>query len=100
MSEVDDPGRATARLPGEEGLWSFIAANMVLFALLFGSFLSQRAAAPTLFARRGPCWCRMQRLPLKPGHNGKWRRYYRRRCGRPAMHVPAESCSSHRRAEV
>jgi len=42
--------RATGRLPGEEGLWSFIAADMMLFALLFGSFLSQRAAAPSQFA--------------------------------------------------
>jgi nitric oxide reductase NorE protein len=50
MSKADEPARVPGKLPGEEGLWSFIAADMTLFALLFGSFLNERAAAPTVFA--------------------------------------------------
>jgi len=50
MSKADESARVPGKLPGEEGLWSFIAADMTLFALLFGSFLNERAAAPTVFA--------------------------------------------------
>lgn len=40
------PGGETSsarQLPGDEGLWFFIAADMVLFLLLFGSFVSEQA---------------------------------------------------------
>lgn len=47
MSEPHDaPGNALPHrraLPGDEGLWYFIFADLTLFALLFGSFCHRRA---------------------------------------------------------
>lgn len=37
------------RLPGVEGLWVFIGADSVIFALLFSSFMNDRSANPALF---------------------------------------------------
>ncbi len=40
------PGR---RVPGIEGVWVLIAGDMVIFALLFGSFMSAHLKHPALF---------------------------------------------------
>ncbi|HEY2220603.1 cytochrome c oxidase subunit 3 [Actinomycetospora sp.] len=48
MAVGDRPG--TSRLPGLEGVWVFIGADAVVFALLFGSFMNDRRAAPEVFA--------------------------------------------------
>jgi nitric oxide reductase NorE protein len=40
------PGR---KVPGVEGVWVLIAGDMVIFALLFGSFMSARLKHPALF---------------------------------------------------
>ncbi len=40
------PGR---RIPGIEGVWVLIAGDMVIFALLFGSFMSARLKHPARF---------------------------------------------------
>lgn len=47
-AEVDEvaPGR---KIPGIEGVWVLIAGDMVIFALLFGSFMSARLDDPDLF---------------------------------------------------
>ncbi|WP_028935693.1 cytochrome c oxidase subunit 3 family protein [Pseudonocardia spinosispora] len=37
------------RLPGLEGVWVFIAADMVIFAVLFNSFMQDRHKNPALF---------------------------------------------------
>ncbi len=39
------------RVPGEVGLWVLIFGDMVVFAVMFISFLVQRAQAPELFRR-------------------------------------------------
>jgi len=39
----------SAHLPGDEGLWFFLAADAVLFALLFGSFSFYRVQDEVLF---------------------------------------------------
>ncbi|MDD3445489.1 MAG: cytochrome c oxidase subunit 3 [Zavarzinia sp.] len=36
-------------VPGEAGIWLFIAGDMVLFSVLFAVFLTHRAEAPDLF---------------------------------------------------
>lgn len=36
-------------IPGIEGVWVLIAGDMVIFALLFGSFMSARLQAPEVF---------------------------------------------------
>jgi nitric oxide reductase NorE protein len=43
---VDRPAR---RLPGVEGVWVFVMADMMVFALLFGSFMVSRHHSPALF---------------------------------------------------
>lgn len=43
------PARAKGFLPGDDGLWFFICAEITLFGLLFGAFLSARAEAPDVF---------------------------------------------------
>jgi nitric oxide reductase NorE protein len=44
------PARASVpRLPGVEGVWVFIAADMTIFALLFVSFMVGRQADPALY---------------------------------------------------
>lgn len=42
--------RAGERIPGEAGVWVFILGDMVIFALLFGTFVYYRAADVPLFA--------------------------------------------------
>ena len=32
-------GHPTRRLPGVEGVWAFVIADMTVFAVLFGSFM-------------------------------------------------------------
>jgi len=45
---------AAAHIPGEPGIWLFIGGDMVLFSVLFVTFLDYRAADPALFgAGRG-----------------------------------------------
>lgn len=39
------------RLPGVEGVWVFLGADLVIFCLLFVSFMRDRAAQPELFER-------------------------------------------------
>lgn len=41
--------RETRRLPGVEGVWVFVAADMTFFAILFVSFLLDRAKQPAVF---------------------------------------------------
>jgi nitric oxide reductase NorE protein len=43
---VGDPKR---RLPGVEGVWVFVLADMTVFAVLFGSFIVGRHHNPALF---------------------------------------------------
>ena len=43
---VGDP---TRRLPGVEGVWVFVIADMTVFAVLFGSFVVSRHHNPALF---------------------------------------------------
>jgi len=43
---VGDP---TRRLPGVEGVWVFVIADMTVFAVLFGSFIIGRHQNPDLF---------------------------------------------------
>jgi nitric oxide reductase NorE protein len=37
------------RLPGVDGIWVFIGADAVIFAILFGSFMSERLHSPAVF---------------------------------------------------
>jgi nitric oxide reductase NorE protein len=37
------------RLPGVDGVWVFIGADAVIFAMLFGSFMSERLHNPAIF---------------------------------------------------
>lgn len=43
-------GPSPGHVPGEGGVWLFIAGDLVLFSLLFATFLSYRAGAPEVFA--------------------------------------------------
>jgi nitric oxide reductase NorE protein len=46
------PAEADARrVPGEPGLWILVLGDLVVFAVLFGAFLVDRAADPARFAR-------------------------------------------------
>lgn len=40
----------SGHVPGEGGVWLFIAGDLVLFSLLFATFLSYRGGAPEVFA--------------------------------------------------
>jgi nitric oxide reductase NorE protein len=42
-------GEPTRRLPGVEGVWVFVLADMTVFALLFGSFIVSRYHNPAVF---------------------------------------------------
>jgi nitric oxide reductase NorE protein len=42
-------GQPTRRLPGVEGVWVFVMADMTVFAVLFGSFMLGRHQNPALF---------------------------------------------------
>lgn len=50
------------RLPGVEGVWFFVFADMVVFAIMFGSFMADRHKAPALFEA--------SRQALNPTHGG------------------------------
>lgn len=39
----------TRRVPGEQGTWVFLFGDMLVFAVFFGTFLVERAAAPDAF---------------------------------------------------
>jgi nitric oxide reductase NorE protein len=47
--QVAEVGEAKRRLPGVEGVWVFVMADMTVFALLFGSFMISRHQNPALF---------------------------------------------------
>ena len=49
MAAVREGAEAVPRLPGVEGVWVFIAADMCFFALLFVSFMLGRQEATTVF---------------------------------------------------
>jgi nitric oxide reductase NorE protein len=42
-------GQLTRRLPGVEGVWVFVLADMTVFAVMFGSFMVSRHQNPALF---------------------------------------------------
>src|ERR1700735_433726 len=42
-------GHPKRRLPGVEGVWGFVMADMTVFAVLFGAFLGGRHPNPALF---------------------------------------------------
>lgn len=46
---VAGPEASRTRLPGAEGLWVFLGADAVVFALLFGLFSQARRADPVVF---------------------------------------------------
>ena len=46
---IRPPAAPAPRLPGVEGVWVFIAADMTIFALLFLSFMVGRQADPALY---------------------------------------------------
>src|ERR1700745_2112267 len=51
-SETDEfvpVGEPPRRLPGVEGVWVFVLADMTVFAVLFGSFMVGRHKNPALF---------------------------------------------------
>src|SRR6201993_3540337 len=51
-SETDEfvpVGEPKRRLPGVEGVWVFVMADMTVFAVLFGSFIVGRLHNPALF---------------------------------------------------
>ncbi|MFI6247529.1 cytochrome c oxidase subunit 3 family protein [Streptomyces sp. NPDC051016] len=43
--------RNAGRLPGVEGIWVFLGADLVIFCVLFVSFMKDRTAQPALFER-------------------------------------------------
>jgi nitric oxide reductase NorE protein len=43
------PSEAARKIPGIEGVWVLIAGDMMIFALLFGSFMSARLTHPAAF---------------------------------------------------
>ncbi|MCX7071792.1 MAG: cytochrome c oxidase subunit 3 family protein [Gammaproteobacteria bacterium] len=49
MATVREDAEAARRLPGVEGVWVFIAADMCFFALLFVSFMLGRQEATPVF---------------------------------------------------
>ncbi|TMH77763.1 MAG: cytochrome c oxidase subunit 3 family protein [Betaproteobacteria bacterium] len=44
-----DPGQAARRLPGIEGVWVFVAADLTVFGLFFVSFVRDRGRDAALF---------------------------------------------------
>ncbi len=46
---ADADQQVRRRIPGIEGVWVLIAGDMMIFALLFGSFMSARLKHPSLF---------------------------------------------------
>ncbi|HEY9415521.1 MAG TPA: hypothetical protein VIQ30_12230, partial [Pseudonocardia sp.] len=47
---VESAPRKTRRhLPGVEGIWVFVAADMTVFGILFGCFMAGRHSDPALF---------------------------------------------------
>jgi nitric oxide reductase NorE protein len=49
MVSTEETTTKTRRLPGVEGVWVFVAADMVVFCVLFVSFMQARSADPALF---------------------------------------------------
>ena len=50
MTELISANRVESRrLPGVEGVWVFIAADMAMFGVLFVSFMLERLKNPALF---------------------------------------------------
>ena len=49
MPHAHATSHSTRRLPGVEGVWFFVFADMVVFAIMFGCFMADRAKAPELF---------------------------------------------------
>ena len=57
------------RLPGVEGIWVFIGADSVIFAILFLTFMQDRLKNPALFeASRHELVSRI-RVSMPPEHN-------------------------------
>jgi nitric oxide reductase NorE protein len=48
-------GDLKRRLPGVEGVWVFVLADMMVFALLFGSFMLSRRQHPAVFEASRHC---------------------------------------------
>lgn len=42
--------RRRAWIPGEEGIWAVVFGDLIVFAIMFGSFAWHRAASPAVFA--------------------------------------------------
>jgi nitric oxide reductase NorE protein len=53
------PTRGRRHVPGEEGVWIFIFGDMLIFAVLFGTYLRYRSRNPQLFNH--------SQLALNPG---------------------------------
>ncbi len=49
-SEIPSTRPSTRRIPGEPGLWLFLVLDMTFFAVIFGTFMYERAQQPELFA--------------------------------------------------
>lgn len=49
LPNVHAKSHPTRRLPGVEGVWFFVFADMVVFAIMFGCFMADRAKEPALF---------------------------------------------------
>lgn len=45
------PSAARPKAAGDEGVWFFITADITLFAVLFGAFMTERHGAPLVFER-------------------------------------------------
>ena len=48
-AEAEPSGRTDRHIPGEAGFWVFIFGDMVIFAVLFATYLYHRSADPALF---------------------------------------------------
>ncbi|MDH0639324.1 MULTISPECIES: hypothetical protein [Pseudomonas] len=51
---MSQPGQKKTHIPGEPGIWMFVAGDMAMFSLLFFIFLHYRAADPVLLPSRRP----------------------------------------------
>jgi nitric oxide reductase NorE protein len=47
----DQPARRRGHIPGEEGVWVFILGDMVIFAILFATYMHYRSRNPEVFNR-------------------------------------------------
>lgn len=55
MVETSASRKSDKYLPGEEGVWAFVLGDLMIFALLFGTYLFYRSGAPAEYdaAQRG-----------------------------------------------